>query len=470
MEAERLDRDTVIGLFAMAVGILVVANDFTALSVAIPAIEKTFNSDVTTAQWVVNSYAMVFGIVIVTGGRLADLFGRRRMFLIGAGIFAVFSVIGGLAPDIRLLLACRAIMGIGGALMWPAVLGMTYEIVPDSRAGLAGGLIIGVAGIGNAMGPLLGGVLTDTLGWQWIFFINAPVALLGITTVLLVVPRDKPTDPGQRIDYGGIAVLTVGLLALLLALDWGVDRGWTDPVILLLFALAAVCLIGFGLYENRLGETALVPRSVMRKLTFAMATLATLMIAAVFFGALIYLPQFMIKNLGFTAIGAGAGLLPVMLTFALVSFVAGRVYEVLGAKLMVSIGAALLAGGMFLLSAIQPGTTYDQLVPGMIVLGIGIGIFYSSTTTAGVTALDSSQSSLAGAIIYMANVAGGAIGLGMNTAIVVSSDSLSEGIGNAFVVNGSLAVVGVLIAVLFIGGPIDKKRLRALRHHHRAHT
>ena len=253
-------------------------------------------------------------------------------------------------------------------------------------------------------------------------------------------------------------------------LDWGVDRGWTDPVILLLFALAAVCLIGFGLYENRLGETALVPRSVMRKLTFAMATLATLMIAAVFFGALIYLPQFMIKNLGFTAIGAGAGLLPVMLTFALVSFVAGRVYEILGAKLMVSIGAALLAGGMFLLSAIQPGTTYDQLVPGMIVLGIGIGIFYSSTTTAGVTALDSSQSSLAGAIIYMANVAGGAIGLGMNTAIVVSADSLSEGIGNAFVVNGSLAVVGVLIAVMFIGGPIDKKRLRALRHHHRAHT
>ena len=137
---------------------------------------------------------------------------------------------------------------------------------------------------------------------------------------------------------------------------------------------------------------------------------------------------------------------------------------------MVSVGAALLAGGMFLLSAIQPGTTYDQLVPGMIVLGIGIGIFYSSTTTAGVTALDSSQSSLAGAIIYMANVAGGAIGLGMNTAIVVSSDSLSEGIANAFVVNGSLAAVGVVIAVLFIGGPIDKKRLRALRHHHRAHT
>ena len=230
--------------------------------------------------------------------------------------------------------------------------------------------------------------------------------------MLTVVPRDKPTAPNERIDYGGMAALTVGLLALLLALDWGVDRGWTDPVILFLFGLGAVSLIGFGLYENHVGDTALVPDSVMKNLTFAMCTLTTLMIAAVFFGALLYLPQFMTKSLGFTAIGSGAGLLPMMLTFALVSFVAGRVYEALGAKLIVSVGAAFLAGGMFLLSSIHEGTTYDQLVPGMVVLGIGIGLFYSSVTTAGVTALDPSRASLAGAIIYMANVAGGAIGLG----------------------------------------------------------
>ena len=226
----------------------------------------------------------------------------------------------------------------------------------------------------------------------------------------------------------------------------------------------------FGVYENRAGETALIPDSVMKNLTFAMATLTTLMIAAVFFGALLYLPQFMTKTLGFSAIGSGAGLLPMMLTFALVSFVAGRVYEALGAKLIVSVGAALLAGGMFLLSTIQSGTTYAELVPGMIVLGFGIGLFYSSVTTAGVTALDPSRSSLAGAIIYMANVSGGAIGLGFNTAIVATASSLTEGIRTAFLVNGSLAVIGVVIALIFIGGPIDKQRLRNLRHHHRAHT
>ena len=207
-----------------------------------------------------------------------------------------------------------------------------------------------------------------------------------------------------------------------------------------------------------------------KNLTFVMATLATLLIAAVFFGALLYLPQFMTKSLGFSAMGSGAGLLPMMLTFAVVSFFAGRVYEIMGAKLIVSVGAAFLAGGMFLLSTIQSGTTYEQLVPGMIVLGIGIGLFYSSVTTAGVKALDPSQSSLAGAIIYMANVAGGAIGLGLNTAIVASAETLTDGISTAFVVNGSLALIGVLIAVLFIHGPVDKERLRALRHIHRAHN
>lgn len=452
MAVERLDGQTIIGLCAMAVGVLVIANDFTALSVAIPAIEKTFGTDVTTAQWVINSYAMTFGVAIVTGGRLADMFGRRRIFLIGSCIFGLFSLFGGLAQDVWLLLVCRGIMGIGGAMMWPAVLGMTFQIVPQSRAGLAGGLVIGVAGIGNAMGPLLGGAFTDTVGWRWIFFINAPVALIGIAVVMAVISKDDPTAPNERIDYGGTALLTIGLFALLLALDWGVDRGWADPVILSLFGLGAAALAGFGFYETRLGDTALIPDSVMKNLVFAMAVLTTLMIAAVFFGALLYLPQFMTKTLGFSAIGSGAGLLPMMLTFAFVSFLAGRVYEMLGAKLIVSVGAAFLAAGMFLLSRLDPTTTYDQLVPGMLVLGIGIGLFYSSVTTAAVTALDASRSSLAGAIIYMANVAGGAIGLGLNTAIVASAQTLTEGIRTAYIVNGALATIGVLIAVVFIKG------------------
>ena len=258
-----------------------------------------------------------------------------------------------------------------------------------------------------------------------------------------------------------MAILTSGLLALLLALDWGVDRGWTDPIILSLFVFGAVALTGFVLFERRQGSTALIPKAVMQNVVFSTAVLTTLMIAAVFFGALLYLPQFMSKILGFSAFASGVGLLPMMLTFAFVSIVAGRVYEAFGAKLIVSTGAALLAAGMFLLSRLDADTSYIQLVPGMVVLAFGIGLFYSSVTTAGITALDPSKSSLAGAIIYMANVAGGAVGLGLNTAIVVSSQTLVEGIRIAFMVNGSLAAAGVVIAVLFVHGqPAEKAASR----------
>jgi MFS family permease len=156
--AERLDRTTKLGLAAMALAVLVIANDFTALSVALPAMERDFGADVSTVQWVINGYALVFGVLIVTGGRLADMFGRRRIFFVGACVFAAFSVIGGFAPSVRVLLACRGLMGVGGAMVWPAILGMTYAILPPSRAGLAGGLILGAAGFGNAIGPLIGGI------------------------------------------------------------------------------------------------------------------------------------------------------------------------------------------------------------------------------------------------------------------------------------------------------------------------
>src|SRR6266850_4175398 len=137
----------------MALAVLVVANNFTALSVALPAMEQAFGADVTTVQWVINGYALVFGVLIVTGGRLADMFGRRRIFFLGASLFAVFSLTGGYAPNVGVLLVCRGLMGVGGAMMWPAILGMTYALLPSSKAGLARGLILGAAGFGNAIGP-----------------------------------------------------------------------------------------------------------------------------------------------------------------------------------------------------------------------------------------------------------------------------------------------------------------------------
>jgi EmrB/QacA subfamily drug resistance transporter len=466
---DTIGKGAVLGLAAMAVGVFIIANDFTALSVALPAIEKDFSVDVTTAQWVINGYALVFGVLIVTGGRLADMFGRRRSFFLGAAIFAAFSTLGGLAPDIWLLLASRLLMGIGGALMWPAILGMTYALLPDNRAGLAGGIIIGAAGFGNAAGPLIGGALTDSVGWRWVFFLNLPIAVFGVLVTWLVISNDTP-DKGERgVDYSGIAVLSAGLLALLLALDQGTDLGWFDPWIVGLFVFGASALIVFALIERRVGARALLPEDVARNKAFFTACIATLLMSSLFFAAVIYLPQFLMKRLDYSAVEAGAALLPVMGMFAATSFFAGPLYDKFGAKTVTSIGAMALAAGMFMLTVIAPDTAYRALVPGMLVLGFGIGLFYSSITTAGITAVDKSRSSLAGAIVYMFQIAGGSIGLGLNTAIVVTAPSLATGISRAFFVDACLAVAGFLIVLLFVGGKVDRQQIDRLIHRHRAH-
>jgi EmrB/QacA subfamily drug resistance transporter len=414
-------RGTWLALGAMALSVFVIANDVTALSVALPQIENDFDADVSTVQWVINAYALVFGVLIVTGGRLADMLGRRRVFFIGAAIFAGFSLLGGAAQDEIWLIACRALMGIGGALMWPAVLGMTYDILPTDRAALAGALIIGSAGLGNAAGPLLGGVLTDALSWRWIMFANLPIAGLACLVTWRSVRESRGGEAEQGIDIPGVACLSIGLVALLLALDQVTDWGWSDPRILGLFGACAALLVAFTLVERHAGERALVPRDVIANRAFRAACLATLLMSAVFFVVLLFLPQFMQKILGWNPLEAGVGLLPLMGVFAVTSFAAGPLYERLGAKVVVSAGAVCLAAGSFLISLVGRDAGWSELVPGMVVTGLGVGLFYSSITTAAVTALDPSRSSLAGGIVYMFQVAGGSVGLGLTTTVFTTA-------------------------------------------------
>jgi EmrB/QacA subfamily drug resistance transporter len=457
----------------MALAVVIIANDFTALSVALPAIERDLDSDLSTVQWVINGYALVFGVLIVTGGRLADMLGRRQVFVAGAGVFAGFSLLGGVAQDDLWLIACRALMGIGGALMWPAILGMTYDVLPRAKAPLAGALIIGAAGFGNAIGPMLGGLLTDELSWRWIFFLNVPIAAFGVAATLASIPADHPAATRDRLDTTGVALLSAGLVCLLLALDQSSDWGWTDARVVGLGALAVVALAAFVAAERRAGPRALVPGDVMACRDFAGACGAVLLMSAVFFAALLYLPQFMTRVLGWSAVRSGVGMLPLMGTFALVSFAAAPLYGRIGAKATVSGGAGCIALGTVLLARLDPGDRYGSLVPGMVVLGAGIGLFYSSVTTAGVTALDPSRTSLAGGIVYMFQIAGGSVGLGLNTAIVtaagVTGDDLVTGIGRALRLDAVLALTGLAVALVFVGGRLGPVPPAVRRHVHRAH-
>jgi EmrB/QacA subfamily drug resistance transporter len=432
-DRQPLGRDVVMALVALALAVFVVANDFTALSVALPNMEGDLDSDVGTIQWVINAYALVFGVLIVTGGRLADMFGRRRIFFTGSAIFAGFSLLAGIAPNAELLIAARALMGIGGAMMWPAVLGLLYQVLPKSREALAGSLLLGVAGVGNAFGPLLGGFLTEALSWRWVFFLNLPIAALACVVTYRKVAAQPGARGDERLDYAGVTALSLGVVALLIALDQATDWGWTDPRTIGLLAICVVAIAVFVRIERGAGAGALIPGDVARNRTFAGACVAVLLMSATFFALLLYAPQIMQKLMGFSALEAGLGFLPFMAVFSVMSFLSGPLYERFGGKLLLTAGAACLPVGAFLLSLIGEGSGYVAMVPGLTLCGLGVGLFYSSLTTVAVTALDESRASLAGGVLYMFQVAGGSVGLGLTTTIFTAtalSHVRSEGIAD----------------------------------------
>jgi EmrB/QacA subfamily drug resistance transporter len=419
----RLDRAVVLALVAMFLAVFVIANDVSALAVALPDIEHDLDSDVDTVQWVINAYALVFGVFIVTAGRLADVFGRRRTFFLGAGIFAVFSLLGALAPSTTWLIVARALMGFGGAMILPSTLGMTYAALPRSRAGLAGGVVLGSAGLGNAAGPMLGGALTDLFGWRSVLLLNVPVAVVACLATWRFMAESRDPDAERAVDVPGVLTLSVGLVALLLALDQGNDLGWTSGQVLAFFAASAVLLALFVLVESRAGDRGLIPADVVANGQFRVICLAVLSSSAVFFAAIMYLPQFLQKILDWSALVAGTALLPMMGTFAVTSYFAGQFYERVGGKRVITAGAVALTVGSLLVVPVEASWGWVDLLPGMVFLGLGLGLFYSSATTAGVNVLGQARASLAGGLVYMCQIAGGSIGLALTTTLFTLGSS-----------------------------------------------
>jgi EmrB/QacA subfamily drug resistance transporter len=429
---DRLDGRTIAALIAMGLAVFLIANDITSLTVALPTIEHDFDVDVGTAQWVANAYTLAFGVLIVTGGRLSDILGRRRMFFAGAGIFAAFSIVAGLAPDAQVLIAARAAMAIGAALIWPAVVGILFSVVPAARVGIAGGLLLGVSGIGNAFGPLIGGFMTDDVSWRGILFLNIPIALGSALVVWRYVAADSPQGERERLDYPGVALLSIGLVALLVGLDQSSSWGWGDPRTVVLLVVGALALAAMVATQRRGGERALVPRDVIANPVFAAACLTTLLASGTWFAVLIYGPQFMQKVLGFSALGSGVGFLPLMIVYTITSFAAGPLYNRVGGRIPLLVGAACLALGALLLSLLQASSAYAAMIPGLVVLGLGVGLFYSTLTTLAITSLDPSRSSVGGGLLFMFQLVGGAIGVVLTTTVFAAAGEDQSG-ASAFV-------------------------------------
>lgn len=415
-------------LVALAAAVFVVANDFTALGIVVPTLEHDFSSSLSTAQWVVNGYSLAFAMAVVPAGRFADLFGPTRMFRIGALIFAVSSTVIAIAPDIWLVLGGRVVQGVGGACMWTATIAMVFSVFGTERAGAAGAFVLGIAGVGNALGPIDAGILTDTIGWEWVLLLNVPLCAFAVLALRGRVEMGPSGSQDRSIDWTGIGLLAGALLALLLTLDYVPREGWTGAVSIAGFALAAALLLIFAAQQRRGGERALIPPEVTSNRRFLVSCACAGLLATTFFAVLLYGPQLMTKVLGSDPITAGLQMAPLMGAFAASAYFGGKLYERFGPRVTVASGGALMTVGTYLLTQIPDSPVFGDVIVGFVLLGIGTGVMFPAVAAAGISSLPESRQGIAGGVLYMAQVAGGAIGIGATTSVLTAktADELAK--------------------------------------------
>ncbi len=415
---EQLTRTQKLTLAACAMAVILVTMDFTAIDVVITPIEKDLDSDLSTIQWIVNLYFLTFAALLVAGGRLADMFGRRRILLIGLTIFAAMSLLGGIAQTDWWLIGARGLQGTGGALLWPAAMGIAFAVVPPSRKAMAMGLIIGAAGLGTAVGPALGGLFGELVSWRLVLFFNLPVAAVAAAIALRNVADDPGEEGKHRVDYGGIMLAGGALAALLLAIDQSSAWGWGDVRTIGLLVLSALLVVALWLVETRVDQP-LLPSDVIRNRKFVIPALVAGAMASPLFIVMFYLPQFFEKLKGWTTLAAGAGSLPLTIALAVSALFAGGLYARLGPKTLVAGGALAIGIGALIVALVDEATSYAVLVPGLLLIGVGLGLGLSSVNTTAVGSTPPNRTAVASGLAYMTRTMMATIALAIATAVYI---------------------------------------------------
>ena len=404
-------------LVAMTGSLSMILLDQTVVGVALPSIQDDLDLSQTQVQWVVNAYLLAIAALVAVGGRLADMFNPVRMFILGVVVFAVGSALTGLAQDEAWIISARALQGVGAAMMIPPSGAIVINEFPISERGRSMGIYAGVSMIFLTLGPLIGGVLTE---WTWraVFWVNVPVAVLTVLLTLASKPS-REVKPDQRLDVRGIVTLVPGLIALVLALQQSATWGWSDPRTLGLL-IGGGCLLGVFLVVELRVSQPLVELRLFRGRNFIGDNTVLFFIQFALIGLTVFGAIFVQDILGFSAIEAGLSLLALTLPLALVAPRAGKIYDRIGPRLLVGTGSALVAGGLFWSAAVLSKQSYPWLVPGYVVMGIGIGLVMGPANTDGMNAAARELRGQASGVIQTVRQIGGTIGLAIMGTIVAN--------------------------------------------------
>ncbi|MDQ6525336.1 MFS transporter [Nocardioides sp. LHD-245] len=403
---------------------LLIVVDATIVNVALMPIRDGLGFSDADLPWVVTAYTLAFGGLLLVAGRLADRYGHRRLFLLGAGVFGIASLVGGAAGAPAVLAVARAVQGAGAAMMAPAALALVMHVFPPGRGrALALGVWAGVTAAGTALGSVLGGVLTETLSWRWVLWINAPVVVVVVVAGLLVLPRASGVGRA-RIDVVAVATVTGGLTLLVYGLTRVADPGWSAGTLLVL-ATSAGLLGAFAVSQGR-GVAPLLPRSLLRDRTVVAANVVGLVLGVAVYALFYFVSLFLSSVQGKDPVQVGLAFVPMTVAIGVAARVSGALAARVSPRRLAGTGAALVSVGLVLLTRIEPSSGYvATLLPGLVVGGIGLGLTFVPLTSAAVSGAGLADAGIASAMFNAGQQIGGALGLAVLTTISaqVTADS-----------------------------------------------
>ena len=411
-------------LAAVAFGLFMIMLDNTVVNVALPSIERDLHVSVSSLEWIVTAYALTFAALLITGGKLGDLIGRRRTFVIGIAIFTLSSLACGLAPSAGFLIGARAVQGVGAALMNPASLSIITATFPPRERGQAIGIWAGVSAMALAIGPLVGGLIVDNINWNWIFFINVPVGIAGVIVSQLVIKESKDTSHEQSIDLPGLVTSGAGLFALTYALIEGNKHGWTSPEILGLFAAAAVLLVAFVLLEH-FQRLPMLDLSLFKNGSFVGANLVAMLVSLGMFGVFFFVSLYIQNILGWTPTQAGASFLPMTILIILVAPLAGKASDRIGSRWLMGAGMTLVGISLLLYQRVGLDSTFWTLLPAMLLGGVGMALTMSPMTAAAMHSVPVDKAGVGSGVLNSFRQLGGSLGIALMGAILASYVSVA---------------------------------------------
>jgi len=436
--------------------------DIAIVNVALPSIQVDLGFSQENLQWVISAYALFFGGFLLLGGRTADLLGRRRLFVVGLIVFSGASLLSGFAWSDQALIVARAAQGLGAAMITPAALAILMTTFQEGRErNTALGVWGAVGAFGAVAGVLLGGILTDLLSWEWIFYINVPVGLAAVALTPLLLAESRDTNV-RSFDAPGAVLVTSGMVTLVYAITQANQYGWGSVETIGLFSLAAVLLVLFAGWEARAKEP-LMPFSIFRIRTVAAANISGLILGTVSFSMFLMLTLYMQQVLDYSPMKTGVAYLAVAGTAIIWSTVAAQLVTRIGVKPVIIAGMAFLTGGLLYFTQVSVGGSYvGDLLPGFLLIAVGLGFSFVPISIAALAGIQESEAGLASGLFNTSQQIGGALGIAALSAIATSTtengvasgtavpQALTDGFQSAFVWGGIIAAVGILVGLVLV--------------------